>query len=1338
MKRKAFGALIGLLVTLLPAGAWSSEENFPAGSLIIPMDAHYQPEGDGGVLEAYGLVYYLLAHTDANGEADITIYWINGKTTGDSINDPDFTITHQDLTDPLDGTAEDTDGAVVKYYNHDGTSSYLTAYASGDPKTYNNISGEGYKQVTYSGAPFVIHQRDAAKAKEVINNSAWSAVDVHETTVPFSANVHREMIGTPPKIALMNNDEDTTSGNAAILEAYLRLAGICTDVYDIVTPNNIRDGNLDTDGDGEYDYDFLWAPHWAGYEKYNTDANGDGEADVETIVKEVRKFVEAGKALFAECASIEVFEHSQNGRFLTDHGIGHNGGTMDPSTIVYNDVTSSYPQVGDFLYAPEGGHLHNWRPFSAGDDATYSNKIGNPPNQYPAGNPELPLADGSYSSYNNDVTRFVSDNTGWDYYVGGHLDGDDSKGYVVYLGGHKYAKECSTSGSSPGGGGSSGECSENSVELEFEFSKSFGSTMPTLSVIEVNGSAYDANVLSFDFSSASLNGDGKKIQHVYVTNHDGSEVTIETLKMTWNPDKDSDNKDIKFKKLKNITTDTKIDPHDKKSNETIDFGADGICLAADPDASGTGGEDVTDVTSGGDTIGCTDNSGCSWINIAGVRFVLNTLFDIKFTLKSYEYVRSGPIVSYPYLYQGSFEWPSWRGHFRRYNVKSTATTGASDWDTAGEDASGNDHIQVPLQTNSSGPDASRQVFTGSRVYNEAAGKFEWSVIPFETSSTAGAGLDETTYQYYDTDGTTLVSLTLRDEINLTPSNGDDSDEIAVVERLRGRKANEAGTYVAQSNRLGGIQHSSPVIVGRNGKFGEAGLNRGETAYVGDVYGMLHAIDISNCDLASATCDSGDEKWAFIPRHLLGRLKNDRSDPNATQEFAAIDASPTAKDVYYDQDGDGAPEWHTLLALADGGGGNGLTLLDVTDPDWDASNSKYNWKLLWETTHDDLGFTSKPAIMKVKWPVTYTADSDAQECTVSKDGYETKQVIFMASGYSEQQKADRSAATGQTIQGGFNVFAWDIATGDLLWEFSQDYAGSHNDIPGAVTLFDVDGDGYADNVYVGDMEGRLWELSAAPFPEYSSDASETNFSGISADFPSVAHCPLRINPSGTVTVAGVEKQVPLFNANYKGSLQDSNYQGDDVIEPYVPASNTDALKEELGLSEFMYPISVSPAVGRVNPVVVVFGTGGRDWASDGQAYGVYAVLTEKMDAYTADSGSGTLYWKYDTAIGEKVWAAPTIANGLVILSTSFGHMESEKPSDDLVTNTGKLYAFSLTGGDGTSAQVIDQVDTAKTRGSIYVDRGHAYLTTVDNKIIQFGDGNFEVKPVNFKAWKQINN
>jgi len=75
MKSKIFIIIALFIFTGFSLKAQAAEMNFPAGSLIIPMDDFYQPDADGGILEAYGLVYYLLNHK-TDGDHDITVYWI--------------------------------------------------------------------------------------------------------------------------------------------------------------------------------------------------------------------------------------------------------------------------------------------------------------------------------------------------------------------------------------------------------------------------------------------------------------------------------------------------------------------------------------------------------------------------------------------------------------------------------------------------------------------------------------------------------------------------------------------------------------------------------------------------------------------------------------------------------------------------------------------------------------------------------------------------------------------------------------------------------------------------------------------------------------------------------------------------------------------------------------------------------------------------------------------------------------------------------------------------------------------------------------------------------------
>jgi hypothetical protein len=1140
MKTKLAGLLVVIAFFGTLGSAQAVERNFGAGSLIIPMDQFYQPGADGGILEAYGLAYYLLAHTNAAGEHDITVYWIinQNKTTIDGV---DFVIEDLTLVSPQ---------VVANKYNHAGGTSALTF------KT-----GDNYRRISYVGAPWIVDAKDAAKAKAIIDQSGWAAVDVHVAQVPFKAPVYRELKGTPPKIALMNSNESLTGGNARILESYLRLAGICNDVYEVVTPNQIRDGILMERG-----YDFLWAPHWHGN---SADGNGNGQPDEKDIVDQIGIFLQAGKGLLAECACIGIFE--QYGRFLTTLDIDTNGGTNKAADMIYNDKISAFPQTGDFLYCPTGGAIHNWKPITT-----------------PA-------------QYNATVTRFTIDNTGWDYYVGGYAFGDRSNGYAVYLGGHSYA--------------SCGKATGTTVDPEphihtfsFEFVKDISTEVFTLRVKYNGGQTSEISFtkadlgelvggatgsLHFDLTTASVNKN--KINEITFENVGIAALNIESITFLWSGGAG----DQKLKKIVDTKTDDTL--YDKPEVLSgVELAITGASIPAHDPTVSLGG--------------CTNNDSCSATSIGAVRYVLNTLFNIKYQATNTEYVRSAAIVSHPYLYQGTFEYPSYKGHFRRYDVTQTSKTSA--YDTAVG------HIAYALENNTS--TSARQVFTSKQ---NADGT--WSKVPFDPLNIA----------------------TLRVPLNITPANGDDTDENKVIHRIRGKTyKSSTGTYVETANKLGGIMHSAPAIIGAKSRVGNS---RSEIAYVGDLYGMLHAIETS----------TGTEKWAYIPKNLLGKLKNDRTDPNAVQDFASVDASPAAKDLYFDHDNNGTQEWRTILACAEGFGGNSIFVLDVTDPN--------AWSVMWEATDTaapggGMGHAYAVAIDKIKWPVHDVSDFDHDGDVTEIIDYEMKWVVFVASGYA--MIADN--------HGGINVFAFDLKTGAKLWHFSAEYADSVNDIPGAVTVYDSDGDSFADRVYVGDMNGRLWELNAL-------DGS---------------------NPNGTQTGgADAGKQIPLFNA---------------------------------GVGK---PISVSPSIITKNDhTILVFGTGGANWASDTGTYAVYAVdATTKQSTPSYANGSGTLLWQHNLAVGEKVWSTPTIASGQIYVVTSFGGMESSDPGQDVAVSgqTGNLHSLSLASG----ALAWSMNNIGKVRGSLYVDRQHAYLTTVDNQVLQIGGEDFTAGTGNrviLRSWKQF--
>ncbi len=1266
MKTKILTLIILAAFACLPLAALAYERNFPAGSIIIPMDSFYQPEDDGGQLEAYGLAYYLLRHQDqqclTDAPTDAATVKCQTDCGGDSacqqacledalescehpigvswiINDRKLTIDGVDLviednTLPRELDDETEIEEVVRLYDHNGGTQELD---------FDQDSGDNAKRITYHGSVWIVDVQELPEGAEdvlydLIDSDSWDAVDVHVAQVPFAAPVFRDMRGTPPKIALMNNDEDKTKGNASILESYLRLAGICSDSYEVVTPNEIAGyaaGDTTTTITpilAAMDYDFLWAPHWDAPKNYDGTNN---YAHQDEVVEQVQLFLKRGKGLLAECASIETFEHNPNGLFLSDKGFGHNGGTNDGNTMIYNNVDLAYTQIGDSEdeFDPAGGHLHNWRPYQIGDDYNFDDS--------PSQN----------ASYNPTVDRFTVDNTGWDYFVGGYAYGIDDYGYVVYLGGHSYA-DCKDAKDDkddeeeidpalnvhPVDIEFDQELTSEAFKLEVHYESDSDSYVETVSftkaadfTLTVSATSGPGAPLKIDLGQASVDSKKKKkLLNIIFRNTDTDDpLTVTDIGLSW----DGGNKLDKQKPKKFI--DQLVDKDHIKNSPNVFTkspaanpwelpGVWDACLMIRPEEFVIDKDITTSASASTGPVGCTENDGCSFKNLAGVRYVLNTLFNIKYDLIIHEYVRSAPVVAHPWLYQGTFQHPSYLGHFRRFHVE--AEDPAADWDTG---AAGK------IRDAKTGNSVGRKVYTAQ--YD--AGTDEWSKISFDAAN--------------------VDALVAR--LDVEPDNGNTADEIKVIERLRGRYWDyEAAIpkFVEQApNKLGGIMHSAPVIV----RAGDSRIgSRAETAYVGDVHGMLHAVDTA----------SGLENWAYIPSNLLGKLKNDRTDDNAEPDFAAVDGSPTAKDIYWDHDGDGDREWRTVLICTQGFGGNSIFALDVTDPD--------DWQVLWEATDNPLipdeatgqapgggmGYAFRAALDKVKVPALDVYKNPILD-GYGNPTYTVKWMVFVATSFANIAED----------HGGINVFAFDLKTGTEQWTFSSTYADSVNDIPGAVTTFDIDDDTLADRLFVGDMNGRMWELGL------TDDSAGNWLAGESV------HIYNGKDDKGKGLVKGMD--IPLFNA---------------------------------GIGK---PISVSPAIIKRNGhVMLVFGTGGADWASDSKGYHVYAVdataagdlgKKDKDDNCRDFGGAIDAIWSLATAKGEKVWSSPTISAGQLWIVTSFGTMESADPKSDLAGSS-NLRVLDLDTGQNVWD---DPLKIGKVRGSIYVSNKHAYMTAINGEIIQIG-------------------
>ncbi len=155
------------------------------------------------------------------------------------------------------------------------------------------------------------------------------------------------------------------------------------------------------------------------------------------------------------------------------------------------------------------------------------------------------------------------------------------------------------------------------------------------------------------------------------------------------------------------------------------------------------------------------------------------------------------------------------------------------------------------------------------------------------------------------------------------------------------------------------------------------------------------------------------------------------------------------------------------------GGRNYYALDVTDLN--------NPKMLWFIRGGDGNFSrlgqtwSKPIKTKIRIGKTFDSSTDNK---TSSNFTETIDVLVFSGGYDNSQDA---SAIYKTDTMGNAIYIVDASSGELLWHASPDNTASlkldkmQYSIPGGVSLADVQGDGFPDQIFFGDTGGQIWRL-----------------------------------------------------------------------------------------------------------------------------------------------------------------------------------------------------------------------------------------------------------------------
>jgi type IV pilus assembly protein PilY1 len=329
--------------------------------------------------------------------------------------------------------------------------------------------------------------------------------------------------------------------------------------------------------------------------------------------------------------------------------------------------------------------------------------------------------------------------------------------------------------------------------------------------------------------------------------------------------------------------------------------------------------------------------------------------------------------------------------------------------------------------------------------------------------------------------------------------------------------------------IGDIFHSDPIVV-RNPLDRSLGsaydafrtnyLARDRVIYTGTNGGFLEGFHAGTWDSSTMLYDQGTgvEKFGFMPWQPRTRIKHQPID-SATARKHYVDGAPQVADAWlystWTSTTQAASDWRTILVGGLREGGRHYYALDITNPSGispTGGGSPLPYPALkWEFPNENdfnsgtgdylsMGETwGQAVIARVKLKASgntvdrwvaivtggYDVTSDPNPTVVDPTaGLYVSSSCATTVNPSTSGTNPTTAATAPSCQGR-GIYMLDLKTGKVIAQqkmgFDPDGAGSAAapsqmlySIVSTPAVLDLDGDGYADVVYVGDMRGQIWK------------------------------------------------------------------------------------------------------------------------------------------------------------------------------------------------------------------------------------------------------------------------
>lgn len=249
--------------------------------------------------------------------------------------------------------------------------------------------------------------------------------------------------------------------------------------------------------------------------------------------------------------------------------------------------------------------------------------------------------------------------------------------------------------------------------------------------------------------------------------------------------------------------------------------------------------------------------------------------------------------------------------------------------------------------------------------------------------------------------------------------------------------------------MGDPLHSIPHLV----TYGGTESNPDITIYYSTNEGFIHAVNAA----------TGEEQFAFMPEDLFSNIRPQYANSGSFSHPYGMDGSIMSwvNDKDFDNNIETGSGDFVYIYTGMRRGGRNYYALDVSNRDapellWQIQGGSGDFAKLGQTW-------SKPVKTKVK--------IDDKE----------RDVLLFAGGFDPAIDSTPNSRVVSTM--GNAIYMVDATTGERLWMASKDITGANGlnatemkyAIPSDLSVLDINFDGLADQIYVGDMGGQVWRF-----------------------------------------------------------------------------------------------------------------------------------------------------------------------------------------------------------------------------------------------------------------------